>query len=474
MQGVRAPSARRPSVPRDEHAHRRRPRRRRPRASSGTRSPSSRAGATRTPLVIERAEGCTLCDADGTRYIDGVSSLWCNVHGHRHPRDRRRDPRAARPRRAHDDARPDARAGAIELAERLVELAPDGLSRVFYSDSGSTAIEIALKMAFQYWHQRGERWRVRASSACANSYHGDTIGSVSVGGIELFHSLYRPLLFDDASGRARRRRPTSSGCSTEHGERDRGGHRRAARPGRGRHPRPPARLPARGARALRPARRASHLRRGRDRLRPHRARCSPASRRASTPDLLCVAKGITGGYLPLAATLTTERVYEGFLGAHERVPHLLPRPHLHRQPARLRGRARDARRLRGGAHARAPAAEDRAARASCSTSTSRRCRACARSGGAASWSASSSTDFPVAAAHRATGHARGARARRDHPPARRHGRADAAARDRGGSAGAARASDRRGDRRGDERPARAARPDGAAARAVATLSPRTG
>ena len=81
-----------------------------------------------------------------------------------------------------------------------------------------------------------------------------------------------------------------------------------------------------------------------------------------TPDFMCVAKGITGGYLPLAATLTTERVYEGFLGAHERVPDLLPRPHVHGQPARLRRRARDARRLRGGAHARAPAAEDRAAR----------------------------------------------------------------------------------------------------------------
>ena len=83
---------------------------------------------------------------------------------------------------------------AIELAKRLVELAPDGLTRVFYSDSGSTAAEIALKMAFQYWHQRGER-RTRFVSL-RDAYHGDTIGSVSVGGIDLFHAAYRPLLFD--------------------------------------------------------------------------------------------------------------------------------------------------------------------------------------------------------------------------------------------------------------------------------------
>ena len=83
---------------------------------------------------------------------------------------------------------------AIELAQRLVEIAPPGLTRVFYSDSGSTATEIALKMAFQYWQQRGEHG---AGFACLKmAYHGDTIGSVSVGGIDLFHSMYRPLLFD--------------------------------------------------------------------------------------------------------------------------------------------------------------------------------------------------------------------------------------------------------------------------------------
>src|SRR3954453_10068446 len=140
------------------------------------------------PLIIESADRCELIDVDGRRYIDGVSSLWCNVHGHRHPcidiavRDQM------------DRVAPSSMLGlsprpAIELAQRLVEIAPRGLTRVFYSDSGSTATEIALKMAFQYWHQRGER-RTRFVSL-RDAYHGDTIGSVSVGGIDLFHSTYR-------------------------------------------------------------------------------------------------------------------------------------------------------------------------------------------------------------------------------------------------------------------------------------------
>ena len=116
------------------------------------------------PVIIERAEGCELIDSEGRRYIDGVSSLWCNVHGHRHPvidaavRDQL-------DRVAHTTMLGLTHPPAIELAERLVELAPPGLTRVFYSDSGSTAAEIALKMAFQYWQQRGETRAHRASSA---------------------------------------------------------------------------------------------------------------------------------------------------------------------------------------------------------------------------------------------------------------------------------------------------------------------
>src|SRR5262245_18294543 len=147
-------------------------------------------------LTIERAEGCHLIDPDGRRYIDGVSSLWCNVHGHRHAgidaavRDQLS-------RVAHTTMLGLSHGGAAELAARLVEVAPPGLSRVFYSDSGSTATEIALKLAFQYQQQRGGQHTRRTSFVhLRDAYHGDTIGSVSVGGIDLFHAAYRPLLFD--------------------------------------------------------------------------------------------------------------------------------------------------------------------------------------------------------------------------------------------------------------------------------------
>src|SRR4051812_5759456 len=145
-------------------------------------------------LVIERADRCTLYDTDGNAYLDGVSSLWCNVHGHRHP-----ELDAAVRRQlsevAHTTMLGLSHPRAIELAARLLELAPASLSRVFYSDNGSTACEVALKMASQWWAQRGERRRTRF--VCLEmSYHGDTLGSVSVGGIPLFHELYQPLLFD--------------------------------------------------------------------------------------------------------------------------------------------------------------------------------------------------------------------------------------------------------------------------------------
>src|ERR671918_2205099 len=146
------------------------------------------------PLIVDRAEGTDLIDVAGRRYIDGVSSLWCNVHGHGHPRiDAALREQLGRV--AHSTMLGLSHRPGIELAQRLVELAPPGLTRVFYSDSGSTATEIALKMAFQYWRQQGEERRSKFV-ALRMAYHGDTIGSVSVGGIDLFHSLYRPLLFD--------------------------------------------------------------------------------------------------------------------------------------------------------------------------------------------------------------------------------------------------------------------------------------
>jgi adenosylmethionine-8-amino-7-oxononanoate aminotransferase len=263
------------------------------------------------PLIIERAEGCELIDSEGRRYIDGVSSLWCNVHGHQHPAIDAAV-RAQLDRMAHSTMLGLTHPPAIELAERLVELAPPGLTRVFYSDSGSTAAEIALKMAFQYWQQRGRGERTRFV-CLENAYHGDTVGSVSVGGIDLFHSLYRPLLFDAT------RVPAGN-----LGAMDRalaGGHVAAVimeplvQGAAGMLMQPDGYL--RGVRELCDRHEVllilDEVATGFGRT----GRMFACEHEGVAPDFLCLAKGLTGGYLPLAATLATEEVYEGFLGEHE-------------------------------------------------------------------------------------------------------------------------------------------------------------
>ena len=154
------------------------------------------------PLIIDRAEGCELIDVHGKRYLDGVSSLWCNVHGHRHPA-LDAAVKAQLDRVAHSTLLGLASRPSIELATRLVAFANriEGDSapfqRAFFSDSGSSAVEVALKIAFQCQQQRGHTERTRFA-ALSEAYHGDTLGSVSVGGIDLFHEIYRPLLFDAA------------------------------------------------------------------------------------------------------------------------------------------------------------------------------------------------------------------------------------------------------------------------------------
>ncbi len=148
------------------------------------------------PFIIERAQGCELVDIHGRTYIDGVSSLWCNVHGHRHPR------LDAAIRQQLDQVAHVTSLGAsnpttIRLAKRLVELAPAGLGHVFFSGDGSAAVEVALKMAFQYWRQCSQPQPSKCKYLAFDAaYHGDTLGSVSVGGVERFHEMFRPLLFD--------------------------------------------------------------------------------------------------------------------------------------------------------------------------------------------------------------------------------------------------------------------------------------
>ena len=267
------------------------------------------------PLVIERAEGTDLIAADGERYIDGTSSLWCNVHGHRHPtidgaiRDQL-------DKVAHSTMLGLTHAPGAELASRLVEIAPAGLSRVFFSDAGSTATEIALKMAFQYWQQRGgQHARRTAFVGLANGYHGDTIGAVSLGGIDLFHAAYEPLLFGKhlvPAGDAEALAATLDRCGEEIAA-------VIIEP----------LVQGAGGILVQPP---GYLRRVRELCDAHDVLliCDEVAtgfgrtgtmfaceQERVSPDFLCLGKGLTNGYMPLAATLTTERVYEGFLGEHQ-------------------------------------------------------------------------------------------------------------------------------------------------------------
>jgi adenosylmethionine-8-amino-7-oxononanoate aminotransferase len=265
--------------------------------------------------VIASGDGVWLADTGGRRYIDGISSLWCNVHGHRHPRIDAAV-RAQLDSVAHTTMLGLSHPAGEALAARLAELAPGGLSRVFFSDSGSTAVEVALKMAFQYWQQAGDAHPSRTSFVCLeDAYHGDTVGSVSVGGIDLFHSLYRPLLFDS------QRVPAGDAAALE--------QVLAARPGEiaavvveplvqgaaGMLLQPPGYL-----RAVREACDRHDVFLICDEVATGFGRTGTmfaCEQEGVVPDFLCLAKGLTGGYMPLAATLATERVYEGFLGEFE-------------------------------------------------------------------------------------------------------------------------------------------------------------
>jgi len=264
------------------------------------------------PVIVDRAEGTDLIDVEGNRYIDGVSSLWCNVHGHAHPRIDGAV-REQLSKVAHSTMLGLSHRPAIELAQRLVEIAPAGLTRVFYSDSGSTATEIALKMAFQYWRQRGQDRR--RFVALRMAYHGDTIGSVSVGGIDLFHSLYEPLLFDTLKAEPGDIGDMARLLAEHEGEVAAVIMEPLVQGAAGMLVHPPGYL--RAVRELCDEHDAllilDEVATGFGRT----GRMFACEHEGVAPDLLCLAKGISGGYLPLAATLASERIYDGFLGRHE-------------------------------------------------------------------------------------------------------------------------------------------------------------
>ncbi len=282
------------------------------------------------PVVIERGEGNYLIDTDGNRYLDGISSMWVNLHGHDHPTIRKAIHEQL-DRLAHSTLLGLASVPSIELAERLAALAPPGLTRVFFSDNGATAMEIGLKIAFQHWQQQPDEAGRRRTRfvALREAYHGDTIGAVSLGGIESFHEVFGPLTFETlrAENAYCYRCPyglehpscdihcleSMQGILREHG------HEVAAVVVE-----PLMQAPA-GMKIL-PDGWLARVREMCDRAGTlllvdevatgfgRTGAMFACEHEGVTPDLMAVAKGMTGGFLPLAATLATEEVFEAFLG----------------------------------------------------------------------------------------------------------------------------------------------------------------
>lgn len=284
------------------------------------------------PLIIERGKGSYLIDADGNKYLDGTSSIWVNLHGHRHP-GLDRALKKQLEKIAHSTLLGLSNPPAIRLARELIRIAPKGLSRVFYSDNGSTAVEVALKMAVQYWQQAHPEAGPKNSFLHLKlAYHGDTIGAVSVGNIALFHARFTPLLFptlaadppycyrcplkltypacrlaclDPIETILKQRHRELAGFIIE---------------------------PLIQAAAGMITQPAGYLKRIRDLCTKFNVlliadevatgfgrtgTMFACQQEGVTPDLMTVSKGLTGGYMPLAATLTTEDIYRAFLGKYE-------------------------------------------------------------------------------------------------------------------------------------------------------------
>lgn len=281
-------------------------------------------------VIIVRGEGNALIDVHGRRYLDGVSSLWCNVHGHRVKKiDRAIKEQLGRI--SHSTFLGLSHVPAIQLSKKLVELAPKGLTKVFYSDSGSTAVEVAIKMAYQYWRHKGFK-RKNTFLKFRNAYHGDTLGALSVGGIKLFQDIFRPLLFRAFETDAPYAyRDSFRGSQEGYVDYCAGKVERVLK----RHHRRICALIVepliQGAAGMLSQPRgyltclrkmtkkygvfliADEVATGFGRT----GRMFACEHEGVSPDFLCLAKGITAGYLPLSATLTTDRVYNAFLGEYK-------------------------------------------------------------------------------------------------------------------------------------------------------------
>ncbi len=284
-------------------------------------------------LIFERGEGVYLYDIKGRKFIDAISSLWCNVHGHNHPKLNKALIDQLQ-KVAHTTTLGSSNVPAILLAKRLVEIAPKGLTKVFYSEDGAEAVEIAIKLAYQYWKNKGENRK--AFITLAEAYHGDTLGAVSLGGIDLFHGTYKDLLFESIKlpspylfckeryGRLcdecrdellnmleeiLKSRDDVVAVSLEAGIQGAAGML----------PFPKGFL--KGVRELTEKYKVLMIV---DEVATGFGRTGTmfyCEQENVSPDFMCLGKGITGGYLPLAVTLTTEEVFNAFLGEFGELRH---------------------------------------------------------------------------------------------------------------------------------------------------------
>ena len=283
---------------------------------------------TEDVVIIERGEGCYLIDIAGNRYIDGTASIWTNVHGHNHP-ELNAALKTQLDKVAHTTLLGYSNVPAIQLAQKLVAITPAGLNKVFYSDNGSTAVEVALKMAYQYWQHKGEPQR-KLFIHFDNAYHGDTIGAMSVGGIDSFHTTFESLFFkgvrvsapemyraarDNASAvKTRWLNAVAAALSENAGEvagiilepliQGAGGMRIA--------PKGFLKELAGLAKRWKTLLIVDEVLTGFGRT----GKMWACEHENVTPDILCTAKGLAAGYLPLAATLTTDDIYNAFLGEY--------------------------------------------------------------------------------------------------------------------------------------------------------------
>jgi len=278
-------------------------------------------------MIIEAAEGIQLIDSDGNKYYDGVSSLWVNLHGHRHPTiDKAIIDQLGKV--AHTTMLGLINVPASQLAEELMAVVPKGLTKLFYSDDGSTAVEVAIKMAYQYWQLKGQT-KKKKFITLANAYHGDTVGTVSVGGIDLFHRIFDSLLFKSIQAPC----PSCYHCTLS-SDRTQCGMACIDEVEKilvEQHGEIAAMIvePLVQAAAGMLTQPKGYLKRLRELTEKYNVlflvdevatgfgrtgKMFACDQEDISPDLMMVAKGITGGYLPLAATFMTDEIYNAFLG----------------------------------------------------------------------------------------------------------------------------------------------------------------